>query len=110
MLFSVTALLALLPAAILAGPPGEVLEKRAPLIQARSPSKAIPGKYIVKLKDGSTDAALNKALGSHKAGQVYRAKGFKGFAGALDEASLEAIRKLPEVCDGKLGHQVQTLT
>lgn len=40
---------------------------------------------------------MNKAIGTHKVGHVYRAKGFKGFAGALDAASLEAIRKLPEV-------------
>ncbi|KAM7212601.1 Peptidase S8/S53 domain containing protein [Rhypophila decipiens] len=95
---SITALLTLLPLATWATPsPGTFDQPPAPLIQARSPGTAIPGKYIVKLKDGSTDAAINKAIGGRKAGHIYRGPGFKGFAGALDSASLEAIRRLPEV-------------
>lgn len=88
MLFS-TALLALLPA-VLAAP--------APLIQPRDPSaKLIPGKYIVKFKDDSSDVLISKALGDRKPDYLYKSKGFKGFAGALDTASLDKIRGLPEV-------------
>ncbi|KAK3688704.1 peptidase S8/S53 domain-containing protein, partial [Podospora appendiculata] len=97
MLFSTAALLALLPAAALAAPANGPLDKRAPLIQARNPSKVVPGKYIVKLRAGSTEAALTKAIGSHKAGHVYSSSSFKGFAGALDAAALDKIRSLPEV-------------
>ncbi|KAK3367623.1 subtilisin-like protease Pr1B [Podospora didyma] len=96
MLFSAFALLGLLPATF-AAPSTGPLDTRAPLIQARSPSKTLSGKYIVKLKDGSTDASLSKALGKLKAGHVYNAGGFKGFAATLDTTSLEAIRNLPEV-------------
>ncbi|KAK0629531.1 peptidase S8/S53 domain-containing protein [Bombardia bombarda] len=96
MLFSATLLLGLLPAS-LAVSASEALDKRAPLIQATSSSRAIPGNYIVKLKDSSTDAALNKALGKNKAGHIYKGGAFKGFAGAFDANSLEAIRNLPEV-------------
>ncbi|KAM7199491.1 serine protease [Naviculisporaceae sp. PSN 640] len=94
MYISIASLVAVLPAIILAA---VVPPEAAPLIQARSPGKAIPGKYIVKLKESAPESALNKALGSHKAGHIYRAKGFRGFASALDAASLEAIRQLPEV-------------
>ncbi|KAK4662874.1 hypothetical protein QC763_602420 [Podospora pseudopauciseta] len=88
MLFS-TALLALLPA---------VLAVPAPLIQPRDPSaKLIPGKYIVKFKDDSSDVLISKALGGRKPDYLYKSKGFKGFAGALDAASLDKIRGLPGV-------------
>jgi len=92
MLFSATALLALLPA-VLASP---VLDKRAPLLQARD--NAIAGKYIVKLKDGASDAALEKAVSKHKADLVFNDGGFKGFAGTLDADALEAIRNSSDVC------------
>ncbi|KAK3311946.1 subtilisin-like serine protease precursor [Apodospora peruviana] len=95
MLFSAAVLLALLPAGLTA-PSAGPLDKRAPLIQARSPAKVVPGKYIVKLKDGITDAAVNKAVGKYTASQVYKGV-FKGFAGTFDAASLEAIRNLPDV-------------
>ncbi|KAK0672596.1 putative protease [Cercophora samala] len=89
MLFSAT-LLALLPGAVFAAP--------APLIQPRDPAaKLIPGKYIVKFKDDSSDSLISKALGGRKADYLYKNKGFKGFAGALDGAALEKIRGLPEV-------------
>ena len=79
----------------------EPLTKRAPLIEARS-GTAIPRKYIVKLKDDSSDAILTKALGragKKKPNQVYKGAGwgFRGFASELDDDSLEQIRGLPEV-------------
>ncbi|KAK0708931.1 peptidase S8/S53 domain-containing protein [Apiosordaria backusii] len=96
MLFSAAALLALLPAALAAPATSGPLDKRAPIISARA-GKVVPGKYIVKLKDGASDAVVNKVLGKHKADQIYKGGKFKGFAGALDDVSLEAIRYLPEV-------------
>ncbi|KAK4458204.1 putative cuticle-degrading protease precursor [Cladorrhinum samala] len=95
MLFSATALLALVPAALAAPAAQGAIDKRAPYIEARA-GKAVPGKYIVKLKNGLSDDDVNKVLGSRKADKVYKG-GFKGFAGALDSAALDAIRSFPEV-------------
>ncbi|KAK3986492.1 subtilisin-like serine protease-like protein PR1A [Cladorrhinum sp. PSN332] len=70
--------------------------RRAPLGSARS-GKTIPGQYIVKFKDSaSSDAVLSAANGKLKPSHVFKGP-FKGFAGHLDAASLDAIRKLPEV-------------
>ncbi|KAL2152769.1 hypothetical protein VTH82DRAFT_5954 [Thermothelomyces myriococcoides] len=90
------ALLALLPVA-LAAPAGEVLDKRAPLLAARS-GQHIPGKYIIKLRENAADDILEKAIGKlrSKADHVYRGK-FKGFAAHVDEDILDALRLLPEV-------------
>ena len=93
-----TALLALLPAA-LAAPTAEPLSKRAPIITARA-GHVVPGKYIIKLKEGTSDDVLNHAvgkLGKSKADHVYRGRKFKGFAGKIEAALLEELRALPEV-------------
>ncbi|KAL2158288.1 hypothetical protein VTH06DRAFT_4609 [Thermothelomyces fergusii] len=91
-----TALLAFLPA-VLAAPAAETLDKRAPILAARD-GKVIPGKYIIKLREGANDGALDKAIRKlrTKADHVYRGK-FRGFAGKLEEDVLDAIRLLPEV-------------
>ncbi|KAK0652676.1 peptidase S8/S53 domain-containing protein [Cercophora newfieldiana] len=93
-----SALLAILPLALAAPATSGPIDKRAPILQARSGS-AIPGKYIVKLKDGASEAALDTAvgkLGKTKANHVFKGK-FKGFASSLDAATLSAIQSLPEV-------------
>jgi subtilisin family serine protease len=93
-----TAALALLPLALAAPAAHGPIDKRAPILQARS-GQVIPGKYIVKLKDGSSEAALNKAigkLGKTKAKHVFKGK-FTGFASDLDEETLSAVQGLPEV-------------
>jgi hypothetical protein len=104
MLFS-AALLALLPA-VLAAPAAEPaaaaaaqLDKRAPIIAARA-GQVVPGKYIIKLKAGADDKALERAvgkLGKDKAEHVYKSRKFKGFAGKIDAPLLEELRNLPEV-------------
>ncbi|KAL2016436.1 hypothetical protein VTK56DRAFT_3523 [Thermocarpiscus australiensis] len=97
MLFS-AALLALLPA-VLAAPLNEPLDKRAPIIAARA-GQVIPGKYIIKLKEGASDDALDAAvakLGEANAEHVYRSRKFKGFAGKIDPALLDELRALPDV-------------
>ncbi len=71
----------------------------APVIQPRA-AQLIPGNYIVKLKDGSTEASLQNAikhLKSTQAKHVYRSGRFKGFAAALTPQVLDAVSKLPEV-------------
>jgi len=95
MLFS-TALLALLPVAIAAPATPGTLGKRAPILEARA-GTAVPGKYIVKLKDGFEDSVVTKVVGKHKTDQVYKGARFKGFAGKLSASDLDAIRLLPEV-------------
>ncbi|KAL2169525.1 hypothetical protein VTG60DRAFT_5918 [Thermothelomyces hinnuleus] len=91
-----TALLALLPAA-LAAPAAEPLDKRAPILTARA-GQVVPGKYIIKLRDGASDDVLEAAIRKlrSKADHVYRGK-FRGFAGKLEDDVLDAIRLLPEV-------------
>ncbi|KAK4161618.1 peptidase S8/S53 domain-containing protein [Cladorrhinum sp. PSN259] len=94
MLFSTTTLISLLPL-VLGAPYSEPLDKRAPLLHARG-GKAIPGQYIVKFKDGAAETVLTAAAGKHKTTHVFKGT-FKGFSGRLDAASLDSIRKLPEV-------------
>jgi len=98
MLFPAAALLALLPVATFGAPSG-VVGKRAPLLPASASTRAIAGKYIVKFKNDAvtTAAVLTSLPGTHKVDHVYTSDGFKGFAGALDAAALEAIRNLAEV-------------
>ncbi|KAK4234096.1 peptidase S8/S53 domain-containing protein [Achaetomium macrosporum] len=91
-----TALLALLPAAF-AAPTAEPLDKRAPVIAAQA-GRVVPGKYVVKLKEGASDDALDKAVSKlSKTDHVYRGRKFKGFAGKLEGSLLDEIRALPEV-------------
>ncbi|EAQ85604.1 hypothetical protein CHGG_06857 [Chaetomium globosum CBS 148.51] len=95
--FSV-ALLALLPAAI-AAPTAEPIQKRAPIIAARV-GQVVPNKYLIKLREGTSDDALEAAigkLGKSKADHIYRGKKFRGFAGKLEADLLDQIRLLPEV-------------
>jgi len=102
MLFTST-LLALLPLA-LAAPSGPI-DRRAPIIQPRG-VQIVPGKYIVKLKDGASDAALTAAVAKLPKGKnpnfVYKGK-FKGFASEIDDATLETIQALPEVSRPGIG-------
>lgn len=98
MLFSAAALLPLLPL-VLAAPSPDLLNKRAPLLQARG-GNAISGQYIVKFKDGAADSTLlTAAVGKLqvKITHVYKGASFKGFSAPLDAKRLEEIRKLPEV-------------
>lgn len=93
-----TALLALLPAAALAAPTAEPIAKRAPVIAARA-GQAVPGKYVIKLKEGASDDALEAAISKlkNKAEHVYKHRKFKGFAGKVSSEVLDEIRSLPEV-------------
>jgi hypothetical protein len=92
------ALLALLPLALAA----PAVEKRAPVITPRD-ANLIPGKYIVKLKDGASAATVDTVLGklSSKHGRhakhEYKAGSFKGFAAELDAASLDTLTALSDV-------------
>lgn len=71
----------------------------APVIQPRG-VQLIPGSYIVKFKEGTSDGTLHTTidgLQSVKAKHVYRAGKFKGFSAKLDAKALAAVKKLPEV-------------
>ncbi|KAK0721072.1 serine protease [Lasiosphaeris hirsuta] len=87
MIFTPALLAALVPLALAAPAP---IDARAPIIAPRG-AEIIAGKYIVKLKDGATDAALNNAVSkaAAKVDHVYKSGKFKGFAGKLDAANLE---------------------
>ncbi|KAK0629430.1 peptidase S8/S53 domain-containing protein [Bombardia bombarda] len=80
----------------MAAPSGPV-DKRAPVIEPRG-AQIVPGKYIVKLKAGVSDTALTAAMGNlkTKAEHVYKTS-FKGFAGAIDDATLDILRGLDAV-------------
>jgi len=75
--------------------------REAPLLQPRGVAALIPNSYIVKLKDGASDATLQSTLQGLKgvsAEHLYKgSKKFKGFAAKLSGANLDAVRKLPEV-------------
>ncbi|KAK3353850.1 peptidase S8/S53 domain-containing protein [Lasiosphaeria hispida] len=93
-----SAVLALLPLALAAPTTSGPIDKRAPILQART-GQVVPGKYIVKLKSSASDAALTAAvakLGKTKANHIFRGK-FKGFASTIDADTLSAIQPLPEV-------------
>lgn len=88
-------MLALLPVA-LAATSAKPLLKRAPLHQARS-GQPIPGQYIVKLKEGASDALMSAAAGKLETTTHVFKGPFKEFAGSLDAESLDAVRKLLEI-------------
>lgn len=91
-----SALLALLPAAALA------LTQRsdpAPLLGPGDNATVIPGKYIVKFRDGVSTSSVQSTVGAlaANADHVFE-EGFMGFAGHLDEAALQAVRNHGDVC------------
>lgn len=91
--------LAFLPLALGAPATGGPIDKRAPLIQARGlNANVVPGKYIVKLKSGASEDVLTKLVGKvkNKSDHVYKGA-FKGFAGKISDAELDAIRSSPDV-------------
>jgi hypothetical protein len=66
----------------------------------RTTAQLIPDSYIVKLKDGASERALQDAIRHVKAGNVkhsFRNSRFKGFAAKLNREALEIVKNLPEV-------------
>ncbi|KAI1420720.1 peptidase S8/S53 domain-containing protein [Xylaria sp. FL1777] len=70
----------------------------APLMRVANEHR-VPGMYIVKMRDDFVVADADNTLTAHmsSAKHVYSATSFKGFAGALDAASLESLRANPHV-------------
>ncbi|KAB5583627.1 peptidase S8/S53 domain-containing protein [Coniochaeta sp. 2T2.1] len=94
------ALLALVPLALGAPAPAPAPEPvAAPILTPRG-AQVIPGKYIVKVKDGLAsdivDTIVN-LLGSTKPSHIFKGDGFKGFASKLDDRLLDVISKFPDV-------------
>lgn len=73
-------------------------EKREPAALIKAKENAIPGKYIVKLREGSPLAALEDALSklNGKADAKFE-NVFKGFAASMDDALVEVLRHHPDV-------------
>ncbi|RCI10899.1 putative subtilisin-like protease [Ophiocordyceps polyrhachis-furcata BCC 54312] len=90
-------LLPFLPAAVLAGPAVRRSEP-APVLEARSPSKLIPDRYIVKFKDGMRASVVDETVEalSRKADRVY-SHAFRGFAAELGAEDLRLLRANPDV-------------
>ncbi|VUC37993.1 unnamed protein product [Clonostachys rosea] len=89
----VSALLSILP--LVAAAPAAKREEIAPLHVPRD-VEVIPGKYIVKLKDGTV--SISSTISSIEAKPDFEYEGgFSGFAGALTEAEVQALRESPEV-------------
>ncbi|KJZ76395.1 Cuticle-degrading protease [Hirsutella minnesotensis 3608] len=88
--------LSILPA-ILASPVARRAEP-APVLVPRDISRLIPGKYIVKFKDGMSIAAVDETVQalSSKADHVYN-HAFRGFAGALSDKDIQTLRSHPDV-------------
>lgn len=89
-------LLAILP--VVLGAPTVKRDEPAPLIAARDSDKVIPGKYIVKFKEGSALASADDefSIMSQSADIVFK-NIIHGFAGSLDEKALEDLRNHPDV-------------
>ncbi|KIH89792.1 proteinase T precursor [Sporothrix brasiliensis 5110] len=85
----------------LAAPALPKRDSPAPLIRSRN-ANLIPGKYIVKMKDGIPAATLQDAIDTADSAQVdhvYKADGasFRGFALRLDSQGLANLRDHPGV-------------
>lgn len=70
----------------------------APVIAARA-GHAIPGKYIVKMKNDAVSDIINKALAflDKDPDHVYEFGNYKGFAGELSDNIVKLLQKLPGV-------------
>lgn len=87
-------LLSVLPA-VLAAPATEVSSDAAPLYRLEH---KIPGKYIIKLKDGvraTAESSAVKILGSEP--ELTYNHVFKGFAAGMDDKTLKEMRNHPDV-------------
>lgn len=75
-----------------------VLALPAPVLvpQAGTP---IPGKYIVKMKNGGSSNLVDAALKllNTKPSHVYKSNGFGGFAAEISDQIVELLQKLPDV-------------
>lgn len=75
-----------------------VLALPAPVLvpQAGTP---IPGKYIVKMKNGGSSNLVDAALKllNKKPSHVYKSNGFGGFAAEISDQIVELLQKLPDV-------------
>lgn len=72
----------------------------APLIKADDKATAVPGRWIVKLKDGLTALAMAeiKATILVKPEFEYGIAEFRGFAGALSDEELTLLQASDQVC------------
>lgn len=88
------ALLALLPLALAAPQKRDAL---APLILPRQ-SQAVPGKYIVKMKNGARQGSVTNAVSSIQAEADFTySRGFRGFAASLSPEEVQKLRLNPDV-------------
>lgn len=92
-----SALLTLLPAVLAAPATIDQRAEPAPLFAPKA-QDIIPGKYIVKFKDGIARIATDNAISalSSKADHVYE-HAFNGFAGSLSKEELKTLRNHPDV-------------
>ncbi|KAH8893905.1 subtilisin-like protein [Thozetella sp. PMI_491] len=95
-----SAFLTLLPL-VLASPATPITKRvggPAPILRPRGDG-LIEGKYIVKLRTGSTAADISDAISliDGRASHTYHNDGFKGFAAALDDTALQALTNHPTV-------------
>ncbi|KAM4064988.1 subtilase family protein [Hirsutella rhossiliensis] len=88
--------LSIIPA-ILASPVVKRAEP-APVVAPRDASRLIPGKYIVKFKDGISIASVDRTIEalSANADHVYK-HAFRGFASQLSDKDVQALRNNPDV-------------
>lgn len=85
---------ALFAAAAQAAIPARSTEPGVAALLTPDASRIIPGRYIVKLRAGA-DVAVASA--PHDTLYSYNSDGFKGFAAALSEEELDAVRRNPDV-------------
>lgn len=80
-------------------------EEPAPLLEARG-GQAIPGKFIVKFREGSPLSAIQNALSllNGNADHVFK-NVFSGFAASMNTVVVDMLRNHPDVCENEYNRQ-----
>lgn len=91
-------LLAVLPMVLAAPAVQKKRDEPAPLLRASSKQVLIADKYIVKFKSGSSLQSVDDTISALTADADHVFRGvFPGFAGTLDQETLDTLRDHPDV-------------
>jgi hypothetical protein len=85
---------AFLGAAYGAGMPKRNAELGMAAVLTPTGSRVIPGRYIVKMR---SESEVSAGASEYDTIRTYNSRGFKGFAAALNDDDLEAVRRNPDV-------------
>lgn len=71
----------------------------APVIVSPQEAEIVPGKYIVRMKDGTEELSLEDSarITGQAADYVYNIGNFRALSGSFNHSALEALRRHPAV-------------